>query len=795
MQKTILFIFFFIHITCFSKSDDKSLLRGKVFDFNNKPLQGATIYIPDLKLTTFTNKDGFYKTNFLSKGTYLIEISFIGYESVIEQINIAGETEKNFKLKESFTEQEAIVVTGVSSATKLKNSPQSISIVTKNDFNRISSTNLIDALSKSVSGFSSITTGASISKPVIRGLGYNRLITMHDGVRQEGQQWGEEHGIEIDEASVQKAEILKGAASLMYGSDAIAGVLHLLTYQPLQQGTQKGNLSLGYLNNNDIFSIHGSYGAHYKNGFNWYAYKSLKDAGNYSNAADGKVLNSKFKENNFGINIGLQKHWGYTQLMFSNYYQKVGIIDGERDSATGKFILFSGEPQQRIASKDDLENRQYNVPFQIINHLKITSNSSFILKSGKLNTTFGFQQNKREEFGHLPVSNVADLYFDLRTFTYNAQLQLNEKKGYKFSFGINGMQQTNLNRYIVGKDLLIPDYNLFDFGIYAILNKKYNKAIINGGLRFNSRNLKSNEFLLGTEQKFAANNKVYQNIAGSLGISYFLNDNLTLKANVARGFRAPTVTELSSNGAHEGTFRYEIGDVNLLPENSWQFDFGLEKTSNEFTIAANLFFNRIDNFIYSSKLLSVNGGDSLIEKAGKFETVFKFKQQDALLFGFEANADYHPKFLKWFTFKNTFSYVKGTFVKEVFGTSNLPLIPQPRLLNELKASFRNINNKINNAYLKLELDNFFNQNNFFTAFNTETQTIGYSLLNFGFGGDLQKKGKTFCSLFFSINNITDVVYQNHLSRLKYTSINNTTNRQGVFNMGRNFSVKLNFSIF
>ena len=145
-------------------------------------------------------------------------------------------------------------------------------------------------------------------------------------------------------------------------------------------------------------------------------------------------------------------------------------------------------------------------------------------------------------------------------------------------------------------------------------------------------------------------------------------------------------------------------------------------------------------------------------------------------------------------FENTFSYVRGKLSEEQDGSKNLPFIPAARLINELRGDFLRKGKTLRNAYLKLELDNTFDQNNPFTGYNTETRTPGYSLFNIGFGGDIAAKGKTLFSLYFAANNLTDVAYQNHLSRLKYTAENAVTGRIGVYNMGRNFSVKLNIPL-
>ena len=129
--------------------------------------------------------------------------------------------------------------------------------------------------------------------------------------------------------------------------------------------------------------------------------------------------------------------------------------------------------------------------------------------------------------------------------------------------------------------------------------------------------------------------------------------------------------------------------------------------------------------------------------------------------------------------------------QEQDGSKNLPFIPATRLINEVKADFAKKGKVFRNGFIKVELDNTFAQNNPFTGFNTETATPGYSLVNAGVGGDIVSKAKTLFSLFFAANNIRDVAYQNHLSRLKYAPENLVTGRMGIYNMGRNFSVKVN----
>jgi iron complex outermembrane receptor protein len=215
--------------------NSKVNLTGKITNGKTgEPLAGASVYFPDLRAGTTTNEQGIYRFQNISQGKHLLEISFLGYASIVEPIILAGNIQKDFSLNPSYVENEAVTVTGVSSATSVKRTPVPVSIIKKEDFFRGVSTNLIDALSKTP-GVSQISTGPAVSKPSIRGLGYNRVVVVNDGIRQEGQQWGDEHGIEIDEYNVTKAEILKGPASLMYGSDALAGVMNIISILPVEK--------------------------------------------------------------------------------------------------------------------------------------------------------------------------------------------------------------------------------------------------------------------------------------------------------------------------------------------------------------------------------------------------------------------------------------------------------------------------------------------------------------------------------------------------------------------------------
>jgi iron complex outermembrane receptor protein len=749
------------------------------------PLAGANIYFADARIGTTTDKDGRYIIRNIALGHHLLEVSHIGYNTIVEHIDLARETEKDFVLSPAVVENLGVTVTGVSNATNIRKIPIPVTLVRKSQLLQTPSTNIIDALTR-VPGVSQVSTGPAISKPVIRGLGYNRVVVVNDGIRQEGQQWGDEHGIEIDELSVDRVEILKGPASLAYGSDALAGVINFITNVPVAEGMIRGNVITGYQTNNNQSAFNANIAGNNK-GFNWNLYGSLKGAKDYRNRYDGRVLNSRFHEENFGGYVGINKSWGFSHLIFSSYNQHAGIVEGEREDASGRFLVFAETPLERIAQNADLQSKELLHPFQHIRHRRLISDNSFSLGLSRIKLNLGYQQNLRKEYGDPETPGVAGLFFDLGTFNYNAQVILPDRNEWHTSLGVSGMIQENKNR---GEEVIIPAYDLFDAGGFVFTQKSFEKWTMTGGLRYDRRTVDSRELMEGAEVKFASFTRQFSNFSGSLGATYQPAPFLTLKGNVARGFRAPSLPELGSNGAHEGTNRYEYGRRELHSEKSLQFDGGVEVDYDHLTFSFSAFYNNINDFIFYSRLTNASGDDSIVNVDGEDLQAFQYDQHNARLSGWEVMVDFHPHPLDWLHFENNLSFVRGRFDEPVGGSENLPMIPAPRWISEVRANFPKGGNAFKNVYFRFETDHNFRQDRPFFGYGTETSTPGYTLLNAGVGADIISGGQTLFSVHLAGSNLANKAYQHHLNRLKYADTNMLTGRQGIFNMGRNFSIKI-----
>jgi iron complex outermembrane receptor protein len=770
-------------------------LSGKVIsEKDGQPLMGAVVYINDLKRGTSTDEAGHYEITNLPAGSFVVEYTYYGFESVVKKLNINASLEHNVSLGESVTELKEFVVTDVSRTTELKQSPISITPISLEEIRQRASSNVVDAL-QSVPGVNQITTGSAISKPVIRGLTGNRVITLYNGVRQEGQQWGDEHGIEIDQNTVERIEIIKGPGSLMYGSDGIGGVLHFLSPRVPDEGDIRTQLNTDYQTNSNLQSYSITNSGH-KKSFVWNATATSKRATDFRNKYDGFVANSGFDERDASVMLGINKSRGYSHLHLSTFNSRISLPEGERDE-NGNFIVpvvnSAGELEEAVYAHERNNFDLRFAPYQRVNHLRANWNSFVALGNKKLSIDAGWQQNRRREYGNQLDLNERELDMVLATTSLNARLQFDSIAGWEPTLGLALQHQGNTNQ---GEEALIPDYNTQDAGVFGLLEKRINKWTYVIGARIESRSVKTKSYVeqideTTTEEKFTATNKMFGNVAASAGLTYQINNKATLKLNASRGYRPPNLAELSSNGRHEGTFRYEIGNFNLKPEVSHQFDVAYLLATEHVSLQVTPYVNSIANYIYVKKVGSTLGGDSLAGEEGDLAPVFRFVQGDALLSGGEIYFDLHPHPFDWLHIENSFSYVRGIQLNVPDSMTNLPFIPAPKYRGELRAQWRKLGKHMFGTYIKASVEHYFAQNMIYSAFGTEMSSPAFTLFHAGVGTEWRStNGKHHFNLYVNAENITDVAFQNHLSRLRYAPENMATGRMGIFNIGRNVSIRL-----
>ena len=742
-----------------SPAVSKTSLQGDITDAATGELVvGASIYLPELKVGTISDNNGHYRLNDLPAVRTSIQVSYVGHQTIMQTIDLRTVHTLNFSLHENNAMLNEVVVSGLTGSSLASRSPSPVSVFTPRELQETAATNIIDAVAHQP-GVSQLTTGSGISKPIIRGMGYNRIVVVNDGMRQEGQQWGDEHGIEIDPQTVHSVEILKGPASLMYGSDALAGVLVMHEDHIMPQGKMAASVGGEYQTNQRLWAYTTNFAGN-QGGVVWNWRWSQKEADEYTNKRDGRVPGSQFSERALTGMVGVNRSWGYSHLKLSAYHMKPGLVTGERHADGG---LESSEAYQKIY------------------HYKAALDNSFLVGNGTLKVLVGYQQNRRKEYGHdhehgaheheadehEHEAGAPGLDFRLHTVNYDARYQWSAASCWSFAAGAGGMWQHSEN---LGHEYLIPSYSLIDAGIFASATCQIERLTLSGGVRLDHRHLHSYELTDDGELCFTGFSRNFNGATGSLGAIINVSQHMNLRLNIARGFRAPNLSELGSNGSHEGTFRYELGNNSLDPEYSWQGDLGIDYSSEIVSAQLSLFASDISNYIFLQRL------DADADR-------YQYQAGHARLWGGEAMVDIHP--VEPLHFENTFSLVNAVQLHQAEDARYLPFMPAPRWTSDLRYDIvRDGRRWLNNTYVSAGLECYLKQSHAHTANGTETATPSYTLVNLSAGTDIMVHGRRLCSLFITAQNLFDRAYTAHLSRLKYAEDG------PISNMGRNVSLKL-----
>ncbi|RSK51098.1 TonB-dependent receptor [Hymenobacter rigui] len=818
-MKQLLLLFFLLN-PVLGWAQQTGTVQGVVRS-GGQPVAFASVGLKSSKLGTTADENGRFTLAAVPTGNHRLVASAVGFQPTEHSVVVTDGTTATVEVHVAAVPAalQEVVVTGVSRATEIRKSPVPVAVLSKREVLLNSNSNIIDAAVQGVPGLSAVTTGPNISKPFIRGLGYNRVLTLYNGLRQEGQQWGDEHGIEIDQYDIERIEVVKGPASLMYGSDAVAGVINMLPRLPTgTSGRLHGDALTEYQTNNNLLGT--SLGLTYhQRGWQYAARASYRRAQNYRNALEGRVYGTAFRELNLTGMAGVEKAWGSTHFTATLYDNFQEIPDGSRDSLSRRFTrqVFEGEQDdirnRPLVPQADLSTYRLNPLHQHIQHYRLLNRTRLRLGAGDLHTLLGVQQNQRREYNHPTAPSQPGLAVALTTTTYDIRYAAPAWRGLETTVGLNGMHQRNQNRNAT--DFPIPDYNLTDVGGYVHLKKAWGPLELSGGLRYDTRWLRWDDFYVGpdartgfarqvnraeatgTEPQFSAFRTRYQGVSASAGATYSFSEKLLLRANVARGYRAPNITEVGSNGLDPGAHIVYLGNRTFGPEFSLQEDIGLSAYLPDAELSASLFNNDIRNYIYQARLTDADGQPVVIVPGN---ATYQYQQGRARLYGAEITANLHPRALPMLAFNNSLAYVTGlnkqTGLLETHGRAAryLPLIPPLHTRSELRLTQQRARGRLSNAYVRAVLDLHAAQNRFYALDNTETRTGGYALLGLGAGTGLRNRTgeREIVQLFVQLDNALNTVYQSHLNRLKYFEYYaaSPNGRQGIYNQGRNLSLKV-----
>ncbi|WP_246296569.1 TonB-dependent receptor [Winogradskyella vidalii] len=598
-------------------AQDSFQIKGIVASSNTlQPLEGVNII--GKGLFSVSSASGAFTIKAVTKGTHTFTISHLGYTTQTINVDVGPNMEAlKIFLDESTTALHEIQVNGKTKKRLNKESPVVSQLVSKEFLTTNRENSLMQTLSK-IPGVSTINIGSGQSKPVIRGLGFNRVAVVQNGIKHEAQQWGNDHGLEIDQYGIENIQIVKGPAALVYGSDAIAGVVDIQPNAIPSRHSFNGEVNLLGESNNDLIGISTGIEAR---GHNWFYrgrltyrdyadYKVPTDKINYENYVftlqDNNLRNTAGKEANASFSMGYVSDRITSETTISNVNAKNG------------FFANAHGLEVRTSTIDyDSSNRDVDLPYHKVNHFKITNNTSITLDNHSINVDLGFQNNIREErseptpHGYMPTPpNTKERGFHKNTFSLNVKDAFQPHKQHQVVAGVNLEFQDNS---ISGWGFLIPEYTRFTVGAFAfdqfeihsdlhlLAGLRYDFGQINSKSYFdwyrtpinNANGSTSNVYLQRAQDKTLN----FGNLSASVGLSYLLK-NTTFKINIGKSFRMPLPNELASDGVNYHMYRYEQGNLDLDPEESYQLDLDIDHTTKDFSLGISPFVNFFENFIY-----------------------------------------------------------------------------------------------------------------------------------------------------------------------------------------------------
>jgi len=728
-------------------------LEGFVLDGNGEALTGANVYLPEMAKGTVADKNGEFYLDALPAGSYILQISFIGYESYVRTIRVGKENESlHIILHTAAITADEVVISGGRHSTQHENAIK-IELLNASTLNKIPSPTLIEKLAE-LPGVDMISRGGSVTSPVIRGLSTSNILVLNNGFRMENYQFSADHPYLVDGNGLERVEVIKGPASLLYGSDAIGGVINLVQDKPAPPQTVMGDLDLSYFSNSA--GIEGGLGANGNQGsLTWGVRGGYRSHRDYQDGNGKTIPNSRFNGGSLKSYVGLRGSRHMHQLAYEYQQLKSGMAN---------------EASARLVQAND---RRHEVWYQDLDHHLLMSRNLFFLNPFRVKANFSYQHNHRRLVTDEPDHPHANM--KLGTFTYELRGNLVTSDVSEFTLALQGLTQRNGN--LDGESRVLPDYRLNDLGVFGLVQHDFENGVhLQVGFRFDNR------FLNVPEQERAGHSheeepdhpddpdheetlmpslqRYYGNVSGSIGITWELADGLLLRGNLASAYRAPNIAELTQDGEHG--IRYEQGNRDLRSQRNYELDASVHLHKERFMLDLAVYYNHIDQYIYL---------DYTADTTDDGLPVYRYVQHDAAIYGGEGIAEFLP--VSWLSVKVAYHYTRG----QRTGSANLPFIPHNRLRSEIRWMPGIL--KKGQVYLKAGSELAFRQDH---PAPLETASASYHLLHAGVGISIPVSGKAL-SLGLQVRNLLNTSYIDHLSTLKPL---------GYFNMGRN--IVLNLSI-
>ncbi|WP_421977350.1 TonB-dependent receptor [Roseivirga seohaensis] len=762
-------------------------LSGVIVEKNSgETIPLATIEVTHTQNGAIANENGEFEITNLCSGNYEILIRFVGYTPYKETISIT----KNTKIQVELVPE----IKDLSEVTVEAEKAEEIATLKQLEFKKEELFRKSgESLGKTLSGMSGVNmlqTGPNIAKPVIHGLHSSRILILNNGIRQEGQQWGQEHAPEIDPFVATNLQLIKGAAAVKYGSDAIGGVILVNPPDLPETAGISGSFNAVGNSNNGMYTgsamVEG--GIEGLNGFGWRLQGSYKKAGD-SKAPNYRLTNTGTLEKNFSIGLGYHKEKGGLELYFSSFDAEMGVL---RSAHTGNLTdleraIGSDRPLYISEFSYDINNPRQHVQHQL---LKLNGHTDWS-NLGTFNMQYGLQRNQRKEFDirRGGRSSIPALSLELITHTVELDLDMKPIGDFKGDIGASFLFQGNSNDSETGIKPLIPNFDNWTVGVHGIWRYIQNSYELEAGVRYDYKHYLVKRF--DSQNNLLKPEFDFNNITGSLGAVFFLPSGWNFRTNLGTAWRAPHINELYSGGLHHGSAAIEMGNENLLSEKAIKWISSFEKASENFDVNISAYYNYIYDYIYlrpENVELTIQGAFPLLS----------YTQTDASFIGLDTDLKYHIN--EHFDVTGKLSLIKA---EDQLNNGPLINIPANRLSAGVTYNFND--GWLKEPYISLSADMVDKQRNaprvvsisevieanatnsdLFTndktVFDFLAAPAGYT--NFGFSvGFKVPVSENYIAVYASVENMFNNSYRDYMNRLRYYSDE----------VGRNFSIKLNYS--
>ena len=733
----------------------QSKLHGKVIDSKTGTvLPGVNIFIPDLQKGTITDDQGNYLISEIPSGSFAVQFSYVGYKSFIKKINVDNSSiELNVDLTPAEIHLGEVVVVG-NSVTLQEKLPYRIEALNKKDMVMNGGVTLSRSLSL-LPGISTLSNGLGIGRPVVRGMSGYRVVTLLDGLKFDNQQWQEEHGFGPDETGVGRINIIEGPASLLYGAGAMGGVIDIQRENNAPVGHVTGDYALRVFSNTlGASSSIGLKGSGEK--WTWQFHLGGESQADYLDGRNIKVPNTRFAGLTAEGIAGYNSSSSVTTFQYEFSHHIYGVVE-QKDLNNPKDM------------QEDHFERGFEGPHHIIDYNILSLENYFFAGNSKIKINVGFQNNSRKEDEGTEVTSTGaappQLDLLLNTLSYNVQWINNYSDDGQFTLGTSGSYKNNKNK---GTRILVPDADISGAAVFGYLKQSFFPVTLEGGIRYDYNKIKTTQ--MGTKNSggyMPALDLKYNTLNGAVGGSLSLTNELSMKLNFSTGFRSPNLAELSSNGVHEGTYRFEIGNPNMKTEKNLQLDAGLSYQSNRFSLYASYFRNMVLDYIYLQPALLYVGPYS----------IYQYRQDHALLYGGELSLNYKP--VNELLLKASYSTVTG----DKDGGGYLPFMPADKVIAEADYYLDDMG-LFKAPYFMLRTRSYFKQDKVSTG---ETVTPGYSLIDIALGADVYWNDHTI-SVSLAVNNLFSKTYADALSLLRTIGINDI-GRNIILSASYHFNVR------